>query len=70
MTDEKLQTETEADAPQTEVKTVEEFALQLGTANWALAAARAVNKWGIGKQLTHEKFEAGVALAVNQKINP
>lgn len=67
---EKIEEVKKAPKSQASKEVMEQIALRIGTPDWALAAAKAVNGWGVGKELTEEEFKAGVDAAINKKINP
>jgi hypothetical protein len=49
-------------------RSVEEWASELGTPAWALAAARMKHAWPEGRQLSRAEFERAVVAARNEVI--
>lgn len=55
-------------APKPETKTFEQWAIDLETPTWLLAAARVKHGWGYGQELTQVDFEAALDAAANEVI--
>ena len=68
MTDEKKKSE--KNVPSDSLKSIEAWAAELGTQDWNFAAAKAIRKWGMGKEVSKAEFETAVFQAANLKCNP
>lgn len=51
-----------------EIKTVEQWAAEKATPDWLLAAARAGNRWPVGRELTEQEFDAAIEAAAHTQI--